>query len=855
MQLSPGDRLGPYEIVAPIGAGGMGAVYKARDTRLERIVAIKVSNEQFSERFEREAHAVASLNHPNICTLHDVGPNYLVMEFIEGHPIKGPLPLPEALKYAAQMCDALDAAHRKGITHRDLKPGNIMLTKSTVKLLDFGLAKVTAPAAESDATRTLPLTSMGMVVGTLPYMAPEQVEGKEINARTDIFAFGTVLYELITGKRPFQGDNQASLIGAILHKEVAPIEPAGLDRVIRRCLAKDPDDRWQTARDLKEALALCVLEPPPAPAPQPRRKPWAWIALASGALIGMLAAYFLIQRAPMAAMRLAVNLPAGDKLAALQYPALAISPDGSRIAYIAQGGGATKLFLRSMNEFEAKPLPGTDGAYNPFFSPDGGWVGFFTAAGKLKKVAVEGGPPMVICDALNGSGGVWAENDSIYLSPSWNSGIARVSASGGKPDIVTQLDHTKGERSHAWPALLPGGETLLFTAGRATSFEQASVQALSLKTGQRRILIENGVYARYIPTGHLLYIRGGNLLAVPFDPSTLALKGTPIPVVQGVMSNPSSGSAQFAFSANGRLAYAAGSGEFDERSLVAVDRQGKVTSLSEIHRAFEDMCPSPDGKRVALTIEGPTWGIWIYDFDRGTLTRFTFDNDSRDPRWSPDGKRIAYGSFRDGRYGVFWKPADGSGKEERLTPPSEHWQYPDVFSPDGRVLLYGEEGTASNNSIWSLSLEGERKATPVLHAKNNFSWLSLSPDGGWLAYTSDESGREEVYVQAWPLMGGKWLISADGGSRALWSRDGRELYYRKGTKVMSVGIETKPTFAAGKARLLFEGEFQETGHDYDLFDGGARFLFIKELEQKSNASQINIVQNWFDDVKRQHRSR
>jgi Tol biopolymer transport system component len=328
------------------------------------------------------------------------------------------------------------------------------------------------------------------------------------------------------------------------------------------------------------------------------------------------------------------------------------------------------------------------------------------------------------------------------------------------------------------------------------------------------------------------------------------LKGSPVSIIEGVMANPSSGSAQFAISANGLLAYAAGSGEFDERSLVAVDRQGKVTSLSEIHRAFEDMCPSPDGRRVALTIEGPTWGIWIFDFDRGTLTRFTFDNDSRDPLWSPDGKRIAYGSFRDGRYGIYWKNADGSGKEERLTPPSEKWHYPLAFTPDSRMMLYGEEGPAFGNDVWSISLDAERKATPVFNSRFNEGNATLSPDGRWLAYSSDESGRLEVYVQAWPTTGGKWLISADGGERPRWSPDGRELYYRKGTKLMGVSIEARPTFAAGKARLLFEGEFQEAGHDYDLLDRGSRFLFIKELEQKSNASQINIVLNWFDEVKR-----
>ena len=536
MSLSAGDKLGPYEIVVPIGAGGMGEVYKARDTRLDRMVAVKVSNEQFSERFEREARAVAALNHSNICTLHDVGPNYLVMEYIEGTPLKGPLPVDQALKYAAQICDALDTAHKKGITHRDLKPANILVTKTGIKLLDFGLAKMGTAIQAGEGTMTMALTGKGEILGTFQYMSPEQVTGQDAGPRSDIFSFGLVLYEMLTGKRVFEGSSPASVIAAIMERpapSIADVAPAALDRVLQKCLAKDPDNRWQSARDLKDELEWIASSSGEAIASSTRspsrfgRLPWIAAVVLGGIAVGLgIVAYRATRPAPLKPLvRLDVDLGAEVSLTSQAGADTILSPDGTRLVYASQG----RLFTRRLDQTKATELAGTDGAFAPFFSPDGQWVAFF-ASGKLKKISVEGGAPIALCDYSQPRGGSWGEDDNIIASLFDGSGLSRIPSAGGVPTPVTEL--AQGEATHRWPQSLPGGKAVLFTSHTtAAGFDRADIEVVTLADKHQKTLQRGGTFGRYLPgangTGHLIYINKGAVFAVPFGLETLEVRSTP----------------------------------------------------------------------------------------------------------------------------------------------------------------------------------------------------------------------------------------------------------------------------------------------------------------------------------------
>jgi serine/threonine-protein kinase len=879
----------------------MGEVYKARDMRLDRIVAIKVlpthlaDRSELRERFEREAKTIASLNHPHICTLHDIGQqdgiDYLVMEYLEGETLaqrlqKGPLSLEQLFQYAIEISDALDKAHRKGVTHRDLKPGNIMLTKTGTKLLDFGLAKLKEQVAPSNVplselrTANDPLTAQGTIVGTLQYMAPEQLEGKEVDARSDIFAFGAVVYEMATGKRAFEGESQASLMVAILEREplpmssLQPMTPPALDRVVKKCLAKEQERRWQAARDVCDELKWIAEGGSQAGVSLPTTAMkgiralgrWPLVlsvgALLFGAVIASLATWNLKPSpSPLSqpVSRTVINLPPGQQLAGLENgPAVALSPDGTHIAYVASHGGAQQLYLRAMDSLEAKVIPGTEGAVSPFFSPDGQWVGLF-AGGKLKKVSVSGGAALTLGNAVYSYGASWGSEGIIAFAPSNASALLQVSDAGGIPQPLTHTE--KGEISHRWPAFLPGGKAVLFADGPATTnWSNAQVAVQTVGTGQRRNLIQGATQPRYAPSGHLVYAQRGSLMAVPFDPQRLAPTGSAIPVVEGVLQSPVTGAAQYSFSSKGSLVYVPGAVQATQLWLVWVSRNGAEQPVAAPARAYLNPRLSPDGRRLAVGITEQESQVWLYDLSRETLTRLTFEgNVNAYPAWTPDGKRIAYASNKEGQVNLFWQLADGSGGLERLNT-SEYLQVPTSWSPDGQLLAFHEVSPTTQRDIWVLRLgdasagSGQvSKAQPFLRTPFNESAPRFSPDGRWLAYVSDESGRFEIYVQPYPGPGGKWQISTEGGREPVWNPNGRELFYRTGDKLMAVDIATQPSFVAGKPRMLFEGQYELTTGtipNYDVSPDGQRFLMLKPSEQAQAApTQINVVLNWFEELK------
>jgi serine/threonine-protein kinase len=896
MALSTGTKLGPYEIQSPLGAGGMGEVYRARDTRLERIVAVKIlptrlaEQAELRERFDREARTIASLNHPHICALYDVGhqdgTDFLVMEYIEGETLatrleKGPLPLEPLLKYGVQIADALDKAHRRGVVHRDLKPGNIMLTAAGVKLLDFGLAKAmnVSPASELTLSPTSPaashpVTAAGTVVGTFQYMSPEQVEGKEVDARSDIFSFGAVLYEMVTGRRAFQGKSQLSVASAVLEKDpeaisaLQPLTPPMLERAVKRCLEKDPEERWQTARDLELELKWIAkggsqvgADFKLAPAMGAGKRGIALgsraLVLSAGALLLGAAITGLIfwglrpSPPPRPVTRAVITLPPGQRLAVPDQPAVALSPDGNHLVYVAIQGNGQQLYLRAMDTLEARPMPGTEGATEPFFSPDGQWLGFF-ADGKLKKVSVNGGAALTLVDAVQPRGAGWDSNGMIAFAPTLASALIQVPEAGGASRPLTRL--AKGEAAHRWPDVLPGGKAVLFAASvSGFNLTNAQIAVQSIGTGERRNLIQQGTQPRYAATGHLIYAQSGSLMAVPFDLERLEVTGTAVPVVEGVLQSEITGTAQYSISATGSLVYVPGSVQATQRRLVWVSRNGAEQSVAAPAHTYMFPRLSPDGRRVAAVIAEQDAQIWLYDLSRETLTRLTFEGSvNLNPVWTPDSQRIAFLSSKEGPQNIFWQRADGSGGLERLTT-SEYTQIPTSWSPDGQLLAFAEINPTTGYDIWVLRLS-DRKAQPFLRTPFLESVPRFSPDGRWLAYISGESGRLEIYVQPYPGPGGKWQISTEGGTEPTWNPNGRELFYRSGDKMMAVEIATQPGFSAGKPRVLFEGRYEPspaTAPNYDVSADGQRFLMLKPSATVEAAStQINVVLNWFEELKR-----
>ncbi|HET7294605.1 MAG TPA: protein kinase [Vicinamibacteria bacterium] len=876
MPLEAGRRLGAYEIVAPLGAGGMGEVYRARDTRLDRVVAVKVLPEQLAtnpelrQRLEREARTISGVSHPHICALYDVGHedgvDFLVMEYLEGDTLsdrlaKGALPTSQVLRYGVEIADALAAAHRHGVVHRDLKPGNVVVTKAGAKLLDFGLAKLKRDAVEEGsalsalATADEPLTGEGRVVGTVQYMAPEQIEGKEADPRTDVFALGAVLYEMATGKRPFQAKSRAGLIAAILEHEPAPIStvqpmlPAALDRVVRTCLAKEPDERWQSAHDVAAELKWIgeSLSQPAvmgSRAARLSRRSVAWAL--GGALVGALATAVVLrqtrpaQAAPRFPTRAVIALPDGVVMPDIPsaITSFALSPDGRTFAFAAYASAFEnrRIYVRATGDVAARELPGTDGAFNPFFSPDGRWIGFASKR-KLMKLSLAGGEPLVVCDAPALRGASWGPDGTILFTPDIHSGLFRVSADGGEPQEVTTLDAAKGETSHRWPFYLAGARAVLFTViGARSREEDRAIALVSLETGNVKRLAVGGTYPRFLEApSTLLFARTGSLMAAPFDLERLEPLAAPTPVLEDLrMDVRDNGRAEFDVSSNGSLVYVPGFPRPPERTLVWVDRRGRATPVTETRRAYVAPSISPDGRRVAAQIEGTTDDIWIGDLERDTWTRLTDEGTNHDPSWSADGRRVAFSSDREGRTNPFWIPSDGSGAAERLAR-IDGSVYPSAFSPDGSVYACAAQMEKTGHDVVIVALKGERTARSFLATTSFENFPTFSPDARFIAYSSLESGRPEVYVRPFPGGGQKWLISRDGGDEPTWSRTGNEIFYRWANKVMAVPVRTRPDFAAAAPQVLFEGVFAMPGdgRTYDAAPDGQRFMMIKDPDRQA----------------------
>lgn len=875
MALTDGSQLGPYTIIAPIGAGGMGEVYRGTDTRLDRSVAIKVLPTSFAadgnrrQRLEREAKAISQLSHPHICTLHDIGReddvDFLVMEFIDGESLaarleKGPLPVEETLKYAAQIADALAAAHRQGIVHRDLKPGNVMLTKGGVKLLDFGLAKITEPTTteakmtQGLPTLTTPLTAEGAIIGTYHYMAPEQLEGEEADERSDIFAFGGVLYEMATGRRAFNGSTPASLISSILRDEpepistVQPLTPPALDRVVQICLQKDPDDRWQSAADLANELRWVAeggsrAGVPAAVSKRRRGRERLWIGIAAAcALAAITAGAAWWQRAPEPPRLMRFQVQPPRELSIVGSPK--ISPDGNAIAFSGTGAdGVARIWVRELDDIDARPLAGTEGAqYRPFWSPDSRYIGFI-AGGKLKKVLVSGGGAQVVTDAPTGADGSWGAKDVILFDGQPTDPIRRVSAGSGLATPVV-------EPEVGWPEFLPDGEHFLYLAGTADGgFQDLMVGSLNTEESPLKLMTVESL-AVYAPPGHLIFVNNDSLYAQPFDAKKRALTGEPRQLAADLAAS-AIGLADFSASANGTLVYRSGAAE--RRRLVWVDRAGTEIADEGELAIYRSPAISPDGTRIAFTLTDPESGnddVWVRDLQRGVSTRLTFDAATdHNPVWSPDGSRIAFDSHRgDGAPGVYLKSASGSGDSELLVESPEGDISPHSWSSDGRWLLCNLRSPDTGWDLVAVEATGEQRGRVMPFVESSFFDLrpSISPDGRWVVYESSESGRPEVYVKPFPGPGGKWQISAAGGSEPWWNANGKEIFYLSAaSRVVSVPVSADTEFSVGAAESLFEAQLVPitTRNRWAAAPDGERFLMLRP-EEASSLQPMTVVLNW-----------
>jgi Tol biopolymer transport system component len=887
-EFAAGTQLGPYRIEAVLGSGGMGEVYRARDTRLGRDVAIKVLREVWHadsdgrSRFEREARLLAALNHPHIASIYGVeettgGRRALVLELVEGRTLAdrlapGKFAIKETLSIAAQVADGLDAAHERGIIHRDLKPANIKVTPDgRVKILDFGIAKLaSAQFDEADVTDALTLSSnrtcQGTLLGTPSYMSPEQARGHNVDKRTDVWAFGCVLYEMLTGRTVFQGETTSDVVAAILTREVdfaalPTATPPAVRKLLQRCLEKDRKRRLHDIADARIEIEDALANPGVAHKPVRGTSMRVMTASAIAALIlgGIIGWYF------KPAVKLSTDLP--GKVARLTItPAVpllefvsrsspcrvtdcgpgtvAISRDGRRIAYTGQSGGVERLYVREIDQFESTPVSGSEGGHTPAFSPDGQSIAFISDS-KIKKVSLAGGTPQVLCDSVEGDGLSWAVDDTLLFNPGLAKGVWGIAAKGGIPMAMTRIEGR--EYQHRFPEFLPNGKNILYSALNGIADEEIYVQ--SLETGKRRF-ITKGIFAHYISTGHLAFVQGGTLFTVPFDIDRLQITGTPVAVLQRIQTI--ADTPQIAFSQTGTIVYLPATGQNVDPTLVWVDRAGREQPTAASGRMFAQPHLAPDGRRVVVSVRAPSSDLWSFDLARGTWSRQTYDGQSSFPVWAPDGLRLVFASAKAGPTNTFWKPVDGPESSEQPLISGDFATFPFSLSSDGQLLAYVKADPTNGQDIWVLPVAEPAKQRPFLQTRFREGAPQFSPDGRWIAYVSDESGRTEIYVRPFPGPGEKWTVSSDGGNEPVWARKSKELFYRSGDAMMVVDVATNPSFSVGKPRQLFQKPYERSGAywaNYDVTADGQQLLMVKGAEQIRLPSQMNIVLNWFEDLK------
>jgi Tol biopolymer transport system component len=923
MALPSGTKLGPYEIVSPLGVGGMGEVYRARDSKLGRDVALKVIAPEFAHdqqrmgRFQREAQVLASLNHPHIASIYGFedssGVSALIMELVEGPTLaerihQGAIPLDEALPIARQIAEALECAHERGIVHRDLKPANIKLTNDgKVKVLDFGLAKAlqddtSGTDISNSPTLTMGSTKAGIILGTAAYMSPEQAKGKSADRRADIWSFGVVLYEMLTGEQAFGGetvsDSLASVIKDAPDFSKLPVQtPPRVRELLQRCLQKDPKQRIQAIGDARITIDEALQESKsgsgfvvglgsdigPAQAPAQSRAhtppraattrllPW---LVAAALAIGLAAALFALSRESRSgdarSVELALPLPPSRTLDQSNGPSFAISPDGLRIAFVTMGAaaGSGDLYIRDLDKPDAVALEGAGPAAAPFFSPDGQWIGYF-GEGKLKKISIRGGTPIVLADVTGYRGGDWGEDGTIVFPAQFTSGLYRVpSSGGGSAQPLTHLDAQRGEVTHRWPQVLPGGQSVLFTSSADNNFfAKADIEVASFSDGKPHLLVENGYYGRYLPGGYLSYVSQGTLFVAPFDIKTLKLTGNAIPVLQHLASDLSNGGAQFSVSRNGSAMFSVGKSEDEQLNIVLLDRKGNATILLKDQTDAASPRFSPDGKKIAF-LKGNR-GIWVYDIARGVLSPVTLENLTvYNPVWTTDGQRITYSAPQASVPGekVYWRRADGSGNEEALTPEPTPYTFPWSWLPDGKTLALTRVSLKGGGccEIWTITLDANGKPEemkPFLASQTDSNgpggldyYPSFSPDGKWLAYTAQQTGSQQIFVTSYPQSNGKWQVSSGEAWEARWAKNGRELFYVNGSQMMRVPYTVENgAFQAGTPEQLFGDnrfELRVPFPSFDISPDGEHFVMLQPTGgRNSGATLPTVILNWTTQVR------
>jgi eukaryotic-like serine/threonine-protein kinase len=865
----------------------MGEVYRASDSRLRREVAIKVIPEGTASsphrlaRFAREAQFLAALNHPNIASIYGFeessSMHALIMELVEGPTLAdrikpGPIPLEDVLPIARQITEALEYAHDRGIVHRDLKPANIKITlDGTVKVLDFGLAKALSDDTltneiSNSPTLTAAATKAGLILGTAAYMSPEQARGKTVDRRADIWSFGAVVFEMLTGTSAFRGDTTSDTLAAVIRGEpnwsLLPANvPHGIRQLLHRCLHKEVRQRLQSIGEARIAIESAIEGRDAGIASgtasstvkvEPETRTLKWIAAGALALLlaagGFLLANLLHRGAPHGglAIRFAITPPPGTSLSSLGQRTVAVSRDGLRMVLGASSSDGPRLYLRELNSASSVSIRGAEGGVNPLFSPDGKFLAFF-AGGKLKKVSLDGGTPVTLAEnVVYAQGAVWGADHNIYYATSLNSPILRVSENGGTPEAVTKLRSDRGELGHISPFLLPGEKTLLFTVFSGGNTDDGPIVAQQVGSAEKKVLISKGFDPRFLAPNHLLYVRAGTLMSVTFDPQKLEVSSPAVPVVQDLVTNSLSGAAQYDLSDDGTLIYVNGGRQATENMLLLAEHDAKPQPLAVKPNLYESPRFSPDGKLLALTVRLPDPDIWIYDMERGALRRITFaPGEDELPVWSPDGKRVAFSS--NGRQQAFMIAVDGSGQEEPLMKNESHFHL-QSWSPDGKLIAYERLGNSGQFEIWMLPLEGNRKPYAYLVSQFNVSEPAFSIDGRWLAYTSNESGRSEVYAQRFPGPGEKVQVSTDGGSNPVWSRDGKQLVYESSGTLWATEVLVSP-FRVGKSRVLYQGDIwnDAAGPNYALAPGGHRIAVVERIKDPEGGS-VKVVLNWNQEL-------